>query len=245
MHSRFFASKRPSEEESDRAAEPRIQIVTYKKAKQQQHQQQDAPVPDSNAGVVITGATGAMSPLAHSDNVCAICLESMKDPTITNGCSHRFCFECIDQWGAGHRTCPLCKETFTAIESKHTKNWKELPQLDVSEEDEDDESDDDDDLDDDTDEDGRYIPQGDGDDPAYGYELDDFVVEDHVIEHESDSEEVDLDEQDRIADELLRARRLESRRPNRRREDSVEEDWSPPSTGPLNSVFSSFAYSES
>ena len=51
------------------------------------------------------------------DNSCCICMcepEPMEAATI-DGCSHKFCFSCIDKWSDRENTCPLCKERFTNI----------------------------------------------------------------------------------------------------------------------------------
>jgi len=41
-----------------------------------------------------------------------------------NGCSHQFCFECIEKWAERENTCPLCKSRFTKIDRKSKKRKK-------------------------------------------------------------------------------------------------------------------------
>ncbi|KJK42189.1 hypothetical protein UK23_38295 [Lentzea aerocolonigenes] len=54
-------------------------------------------------------------PLADVDE-CVVCLAEIDDPHIAKelGCGHCFHLECILQWGAGSRRCPLCRLDFTA-----------------------------------------------------------------------------------------------------------------------------------
>lgn len=47
---------------------------------------------------------------------CAICLEPAVDPTRNNGCTHEFCFTCINMWSHNTNTCPLCKSAFTRLD---------------------------------------------------------------------------------------------------------------------------------
>ena len=54
---------------------------------------------------------------------CCICLEI---PTSTelakiNGCSHPYCFSCIEQWAKRENTCPQCKARFSEIIRVNTK----------------------------------------------------------------------------------------------------------------------------
>lgn len=55
---------------------------------------------------------------------CSICLECpiiTKDIATISGCSHQFCFDCIDRWAKVKNTCPLCKVTFESINSEGTE----------------------------------------------------------------------------------------------------------------------------
>ncbi|KAI6205381.1 RING-type domain-containing protein [Aphelenchoides besseyi] len=40
---------------------------------------------------------------------CAICLSPCDNPTLLDGCSHKFCYECIEKWMLHKPLCPLCK----------------------------------------------------------------------------------------------------------------------------------------
>ncbi len=52
---------------------------------------------------------------------CCICLDVPKSSELAklDGCSHPYCFDCIDQWAARENTCPQCKARFTKIERVH------------------------------------------------------------------------------------------------------------------------------
>ncbi|KAL0948551.1 hypothetical protein HGRIS_011111 [Hohenbuehelia grisea] len=41
---------------------------------------------------------------------CAICLQPVDDRTVVPGCSHEFCFECLQIWSEQSRRCPLCSQ---------------------------------------------------------------------------------------------------------------------------------------
>lgn len=49
---------------------------------------------------------------------CCICLEipTKEDLASISGCSHPFCFGCIEKWADRENTCPLCKARFSKIE---------------------------------------------------------------------------------------------------------------------------------
>ena len=52
---------------------------------------------------------------------CCICLEppTPQDLASISGCSHPFCFGCIERWSDRENTCPLCKARFYKIEKVH------------------------------------------------------------------------------------------------------------------------------
>lgn len=55
------------------------------------------------------------------DKNCCICLEKPSPAELSklSGCSHTFCFSCIEKWAERENTCPLCKARFTKIERVH------------------------------------------------------------------------------------------------------------------------------
>jgi hypothetical protein len=80
--------------------------------KQQQHQQQQSKELGGNT---------------MKDLICAVCLDFPDDPTqiaTVSGCTHRFCFGCIDKWAKrGNNECPLCKSTFHLVTSGNRVRW--------------------------------------------------------------------------------------------------------------------------
>jgi hypothetical protein len=56
-----------------------------------------------------------------SDVACCICMcePEAHELSMINGCDHRFCFQCIDQWSDRENSCPLCKVRFTKITRLH------------------------------------------------------------------------------------------------------------------------------
>ncbi|KAJ9121968.1 hypothetical protein QFC24_004551 [Naganishia onofrii] len=45
----------------------------------------------------------------EGQDLCVICLQAVRDPTIVGECGHKiFCFECINVWANQSRQCPLC-----------------------------------------------------------------------------------------------------------------------------------------
>ena len=52
------------------------------------------------------------------DDTCAICLDNLTSMTkvgTISGCTHKFCFDCIDMWAATENSCPCCKARFRTI----------------------------------------------------------------------------------------------------------------------------------
>eukprot|EP00986_Skeletonema_menzelii_P018913 scaffold26769_cov187-Skeletonema_menzelii.AAC.2 len=50
---------------------------------------------------------------------CAICLDkpdTLVDLATISGCSHKFCFDCIDKWAETENKCPCCKQRFNRID---------------------------------------------------------------------------------------------------------------------------------
>ena len=65
---------------------------------------------------------------------CSICLEipSKTEEAAINGCSHKFCFQCIEKWADRENTCPLCKVRFTKIDRVHKTPAKKRKKGDSS-----------------------------------------------------------------------------------------------------------------
>eukprot|EP00934_Nitzschia_sp_Nitz4_P004119 Nitzschia sp. Nitz4//scaffold54_size114964//35755//36830//NITZ4_003843-RA/size114964-augustus-gene-0.17-mRNA-1//-1//CDS//3329554327//4109//frame0 len=72
---------------------------------------------------------------------CCICMGDVEKDDLAgiNGCDHKFCFGCIEQWSERENTCPLCKVRFTKIDRLHrqkrgtnAKNTKKVRQRDQS-----------------------------------------------------------------------------------------------------------------
>eukprot|EP00956_Cyclotella_meneghiniana_P022920 scaffold43858_cov67-Cyclotella_meneghiniana.AAC.7 len=52
------------------------------------------------------------------DFTCPICLDcpsSLNELASISGCTHRFCFDCIDTWATTENRCPCCKSRFHTI----------------------------------------------------------------------------------------------------------------------------------
>ena len=51
---------------------------------------------------------------------CCICFEepSASDVATIDGCAHKFCINCVTQWGESSNQCPLCRTRFTSIQSE-------------------------------------------------------------------------------------------------------------------------------
>jgi len=50
---------------------------------------------------------------------CAICLDkpdTLVDLATISGCTHKFCFDCIDKWAETENKCPCCKQRFNRID---------------------------------------------------------------------------------------------------------------------------------
>ncbi len=69
---------------------------------------------------------------------CCICMCDVDNDDLAgiSGCSHKFCFECIEKWAERENSCPLCKVRFTKIDrvnkkkKKGQKNSKRVKQRD-------------------------------------------------------------------------------------------------------------------
>jgi hypothetical protein len=71
-------------------------------------------------GSLTPPADEAALTLAHlTDFTCAICLDSplsITDVASISGCTHTFCFDCIDKWADTENRCPCCKARFRTID---------------------------------------------------------------------------------------------------------------------------------
>ena len=68
------------------------------------------------AGVMVAVAAATRPP---ADFICAICLDAppcMSEVASISGCTHRFCFDCIDRWAVTENKCPCCKARFQTID---------------------------------------------------------------------------------------------------------------------------------
>ena len=56
-----------------------------------------------------------------ADDNCCICLDKPSDHELSkiDGCSHPYCFSCIEKWSERENSCPQCKSRFTKIERVH------------------------------------------------------------------------------------------------------------------------------
>jgi peroxin-10 len=48
--------------------------------------------------------------IGEANRKCTLCLEDMKDPSVTT-CGHVFCWTCIGDWAREKPECPLCRQT--------------------------------------------------------------------------------------------------------------------------------------
>lgn len=69
--------------------------------------------------VPVAEVAAALLPVQLADFTCAICLDappSLTDVASISGCTHKFCFDCIDQWANTENRCPCCKARFRTID---------------------------------------------------------------------------------------------------------------------------------
>ncbi|KAF1998006.1 hypothetical protein P154DRAFT_524326 [Amniculicola lignicola CBS 123094] len=52
---------------------------------------------------------GTMAWIPENNRKCTLCLEEMKDPSVTT-CGHVFCWTCISDWAREKPECPLCRQ---------------------------------------------------------------------------------------------------------------------------------------
>ena len=69
-----------------------------------------APQPSGNQQALeVEGVIEFVEPLPN-ELQCPLCLEFLKEPTLTSCCGHHFCRECIDRAVARSHVCPLCND---------------------------------------------------------------------------------------------------------------------------------------
>ncbi|KAF2112808.1 Pex12 amino terminal region-domain-containing protein [Lophiotrema nucula] len=56
------------------------------------------------------GDDEAMTWIGGGNRKCTLCLEAMKDPSVTT-CGHVFCWTCISDWAREKPECPLCRQS--------------------------------------------------------------------------------------------------------------------------------------
>ena len=56
---------------------------------------------------------GTMGWISGGNRKCTLCLEEMKDPSVTT-CGHVFCWICISDWAREKPECPLCRQSCLA-----------------------------------------------------------------------------------------------------------------------------------
>lgn len=52
---------------------------------------------------------------------CPICMETPKNKATLDGCSHSFCRKCIVKWSKTENSCPVCRQTFTLVQTAKSK----------------------------------------------------------------------------------------------------------------------------
>lgn len=100
-------------------------IPLLSSSKQQCHRLKQ-PASSKNDTTIKKDEEGSSSTM--KDLICAICLDFPDDPkhiATVSGCTHRFCFDCIDKWAARSQAneCPLCKSSFHLIASGNRVRW--------------------------------------------------------------------------------------------------------------------------
>mmetsp|Transcript_6151 Transcript_6151/g.11013 ORF Transcript_6151/g.11013 Transcript_6151/m.11013 type:complete len:521 (+) Transcript_6151:280-1842(+) len=77
------------------------------------------PAAKAVAGSLVVGGVETAPQKPPADFTCAICLDApstMTEVARISGCTHQFCFDCIDKWAATENKCPCCKERFRTID---------------------------------------------------------------------------------------------------------------------------------
>jgi len=75
--------------------------------------------PAAVAAIAVAAITAVVVEKPPEDFICPICLDApdcMTEVATINGCTHRFCFDCVDQWAGTENRCPCCKARFQTID---------------------------------------------------------------------------------------------------------------------------------
>jgi hypothetical protein len=59
--------------------------------------------------------------MAQGVDLCAICLEPVRELTLLSNCDHQFCFACIRKWATTNAACPQCRQNIVTIVDKNMK----------------------------------------------------------------------------------------------------------------------------
>ena len=62
-----------------------------------------------------------MSKRKRNMEPCPICMETPKNTATLDGCSHSFCRKCIVKWSKTENSCPVCRQTFTLVQTAKSK----------------------------------------------------------------------------------------------------------------------------
>ena len=75
--------------------------------------------PAAVAAIAVAAIAAVVVEKPPEDFLCPICLDApdcMTEVATINGCTHRFCFDCVDKWAETENRCPCCKARFQTID---------------------------------------------------------------------------------------------------------------------------------
>jgi hypothetical protein len=75
--------------------------------------------PAAVAAIAVAAIAAVVVEKPPEDFICPICLDApdcMTEVATINGCTHRFCFDCVDKWAETENRCPCCKARFQTID---------------------------------------------------------------------------------------------------------------------------------
>jgi hypothetical protein len=110
VYEQRFVKKRTDSQNTSECAETTAALIQRLRALQRARRTEAAASAEEGLSAVEDAA-----PRASED--CAICLGAfdISDAATLDGCTHRFCRDCIVAWSAITSRCPLCKRAFAAI----------------------------------------------------------------------------------------------------------------------------------